>query len=62
MSGLSSVIGVDEAAKPRPDNFFPISQNLFLFFIYFDPNLKEKKKKKPLMCRERGSTLIGRAA
>jgi hypothetical protein len=39
--------------QATPRQFFPISQNLFLFFIYFDPNLKEKKKKKPLMCRER---------
>jgi hypothetical protein len=60
MSGLSSVIGVDEAAKPRPDNFLSFHKTFFSFF--FISNLKEKKKKKPLMCRERGSTLIGRAA
>lgn len=54
MSGLSSVIGVDEAASHAQTIFFLFQKTFFFFFlIYFDPNLKEKKKKKPLMYRER---------
>ena len=58
MSGLSSVIGVDEAASH--------AQTIFLFHNFFfvsDPNLRKKeKKKKEAIDLQRGSTLIGRAA
>lgn len=53
MSGLSSVIGVDEAASHAQTIFFLFQKTFFFFFlIYFDPNLKEKKKRSH-WCTER---------